>query len=197
LKFVSHTLNSPDTSSQSLDRVVPRIYVALPDAGTADVTLSKADSPVERRLVADLLAFYAFDAGSHYTIVANRDLERLGTTPDELHDRALRNLRALKLEVRAHKGDRIIMLTAGGNYEATLILLPEIWESVSQMVSGRIVAAVPARDVLYFTGDADAENLADMRRWTSKALEQVDKPLSRAFIRWTGAHWENYTGYAQ
>ena len=46
------------------------------------------------------------------------------------------------------------MLTAGGNYEATLILLPEVWESVAEMVSGQIVAAVPARDVLYFTGDA-------------------------------------------
>jgi hypothetical protein len=88
------------------------------------------------------------------------------------------------------------MLTAGGNYEATLILLPEIWESVSQMVSGHIVAAVPARDLLYVTGDADPENLADMRRWTSKAIEQVDKPLSRTFIRWTGARWEEYAGYA-
>ncbi len=96
-----------------------------------------------------------------------------------------------------HKGDRIVMLTAGGDYEATLILLPEVWDSVSQMVSGQIVAAVPARDVLYFTGDADPENLADMRRWTSKALEQVDKPLSRAFIRWTGKDWAEYTGYGQ
>ncbi|MDB6147820.1 MAG: hypothetical protein JWO45_1484, partial [Spartobacteria bacterium] len=101
------------------------------------------------------------------------------------------------LEVRAHKGDRIIMLTAGGNYEAALILLPEIWKSVSEMVSGHIVAAVPARDVIYFTGDSDPENLAEMRRWTSKALEQVDKPLSRSFIRWTGASWEKYAGYAQ
>jgi uncharacterized protein YtpQ (UPF0354 family) len=190
-------VNPPATSAKTLDCVVPRIYLALPDAGAADITLSKADSPVERRLVADLLIFYAFDVGGHYEIVSYGDLERLGVTTDELHNRALLNLRGLKLDVRAHKGDRIIMLAAGGNYEATLILLPEIWDSVSQMVSGSIVAAVPARDVLYFTGDADRENLADMRRWTSKALEQVDKPLSRVFIRWTGTHWVEYTGYAQ
>lgn len=194
---MGYSVNLSDKSTKTLDCVVPRIYVALPDAGAADLSLSKADSPVERRLVPDLLVFYAFDAGSHYEIVAYRDLEQLGITADELHERALLNLRGLKLEVRAHKGDRITMLTAGGNYEATLILLPEVWESVSQMVSGHIVAAVPARDVLYVTGDADPENLADMRRWTSKALEQVDKPLSRAFIRWTGTHWEEYTGYAQ
>jgi uncharacterized protein YtpQ (UPF0354 family) len=176
---------------------VPRIYVALPDAGAADIHLSKADSPVERHLVADLLIYYAFDGGSHYEIVSYRDLDDLGVTTKELHDRALMNLRGLELDVRAHKGDRIIMLTVGGNYEAALILLPEIWDSVLQMVTGQIVAAVPARDVLYFTGDADHENLAEMRRWTSKAIEQVDKPLSRKFIRWTGAYWEDYTGYAQ
>lgn len=176
---------------------MPRIYVALPDVGAADITLSKADSPVERRLVADLLVFYAFDLGSCYRIISHADLERLAVTPDELHERAIRNLRDLKLEVRAHTGDRIIMLTAGGNYEATLLLLPEIWESVAEMVAGRIVAAVPARDVVYFTGDADRENLADMRKWTSKAIEQMDKPLSRAFIRWTVTGWEEYSGFAQ
>jgi uncharacterized protein YtpQ (UPF0354 family) len=190
-------MNPPNKSSKTLDRIMPRIYVALPDPGAADVTLTKAESPVERRLVADLLVFYAFDAESHYEIVSYRDLEQLGVTAEELHHRALQNLRRLKLDVRAHKGDRIIMLTAGGNYEATLILLPEIWASVSQMVSGGLIAAVPARDVLYFTGDSDRENLADMRRWTSKALEEVDKPLSRAFIRWTGTDWVEYSGYAQ
>jgi len=190
-------MNSPGASTKSLDQVVPRIYVALPDSGASDITLSDEDSPVERYLVADLLLLYAFDLGSHYQIVAHRDLKSLGVSADELHDRALSNLRRLELDVRAHQGDRTIMLTAGGNYEATLIVLPEIWESVSPMVSGNIIAAVPARDLLYFTGDADPENLADLRRCTSKALEQVDKPLSRAFIRWTGTKWEKYTGFAE
>ena len=39
-------MNSPDASAKTLSNVVPRIYVALPDAGAADVTLSKSESPV-------------------------------------------------------------------------------------------------------------------------------------------------------
>jgi uncharacterized protein YtpQ (UPF0354 family) len=134
---------------------------------------------------------------SHYQIVANRDLERLKVSSQELHDRAISNLRALNLEVKAHKGDRIMMLTAGGNYEATLILLPEIWASVGEMVDGAVVVSIPARDILYVTGDAQPENLSDLRRWTSKMLEQADKPLSRAFLRWNSLAWEEYTGHAQ
>ena len=179
-----------------LSKVVPRIYAALPSSGAADMTLSAEDSPVQKHLAADLLVFYAFDLDTHYVIVPNRDLKRLGVTTDELHEQALANLRGLNLEVKAHKGDRILMLTAGGNYEAPLLLLPEIWASVGQMVKGRIVAAVPARDILYVAGDAEPENIADMRRWTSKMIEQADKPLSRAFLIWNGSQWEKYEGFA-
>jgi len=182
---------------EKLERVFPRLYVALPEVGEPDVVLSAEDSPVERPFLADLVVFYGFDAESHYVIVARRDLARLGISQEELHDRALQNLRALKLQVQAHQGDRIMMLTAGGDHEAVLLLLPEVWESVSSMVSGRIVAAVPARDVLYVAGDADPDNLTALRQWTSRALEKVDKPLSRAFLLWTGEQWQEYRGYAE
>lgn len=44
--------------------------------------------------------------------------------------------------------------------------------------------------------DASEENLADLRKWRSRMLEQADKPLSRMFVRWTGAEWEQYEGFA-
>lgn len=190
------TMTSFDESTRTLASVVPRIYVNLPKGVSADTTLSAEDSPVERDLVADLVIFYAFDVGSHYELVANRDLVRLGVSPYELHEHALANLRAVNLEVRAHQGERTMMLTTGGNYEATLILLPEIWESIAEMVRGQIVVSVPGRDLLLVAGDADPENLAELRRVTSNAIERAEKPLSRAFLRWNGAQWEHYSGFA-
>ncbi|MCX6954053.1 MAG: DUF1444 family protein [Verrucomicrobia bacterium] len=191
-------MNLVNEASKNLDTVVPRIYVSLPKGVPADIVFNADDSPVERLLVADLLVFYAFDVGTHYELVANRDLGRLDVSPDELHERALANLRAMNLEVRAHQRpeSRTLMLTAGGNYEATLILLPEFWLSVGEMVTGQIVAAVPARDILLVTGDADPANLAELRRLTSRSIERADKPLSRAFIRWNGTQWEEYSGFA-
>jgi hypothetical protein len=89
------------------------------------------------------------------------------------------------------------MLTAGGNYEATLLLLPEVWESVASMVSGHIIVSVPARDLIYVTGDSTKENLGELRRVTSKALEQADKPLSRVFLQWNGQGWNKYEGFGE
>jgi len=159
---------------KTIEAVVPRLYVNLPSGVPADVTLAHDDSPVDRCLAGDLVVMYAFDVGTHYEIVANRDLRRLGVSKDELHDRAVGNLRGLRLDVRAHQGARTMMLTAGGE----------------------LVVSVPARDVLYLTGDASPENLSELRGWTSKMLEQADKPLSRVFLRRNGAQWEPYTGFA-
>lgn len=64
------------------------------------------------------------------------------------------------------------------------------------MVAGNIVAAVPAKDVLYVTGDSDLENLAELRRWTSHMIEKADKALSRTFVRWCEGRWDKYEGFA-
>ena len=194
--MLANRMNLAEEPLKTIEAVVPRMCVNLPSGVPADVTLAHDDSPVDRCLAGDLVVMYAFDVGTHYEIVANRDLRRLGVSKDELHDRAVGNLRALRLDVRAHQGARTMMLTAGGNYEATLLLLPEIWDSVAGMVDGELVVSVPARDVLYLTGDASPENLSELRGWTSKMLEQADKPLSRVFLRRNGAQWEPYTGFA-
>lgn len=106
---------------RTLDCMTPRFCVALPMVGDPDVTLSPENSPVERRLVADLVVIYDFDFDTHFQIVAHRDLPHLAGTAEELHERALENLRAINLEVRAHQGEGLWLITAGGNYEATPI----------------------------------------------------------------------------
>ena len=88
------------------------------------------------------------------------------------------------------------MLTAGGNFEATLLLLPHVWDFVTSMVNGRVVAVIPARDLIFFTGEDDTEGLSEMRRQTSRMLEQADKPLSRHVFVWGPNEWEPYKGHA-
>ena len=177
--------------------IFPRMYLALPDPGSADVTLSNDDSPVEARLGADVLIWYAYDMDSHFEIISNRELKKLGMSADELHQLAIRNLDALNLEIRAHQKGEFHMLTAGGNYEATLLLLPHVWDFVASMVHGRLVAVIPARDLIFFTGEDDAEGITEMRRQTSRMLELSEKPLSRQFFARASHGWELYTGHAE
>lgn len=186
-----------DITAKTADKIVPRIYVALPSTGAPTTTLAGEHALVQRSVVADLMVFYAFDIGTHYELISQKDLTRLGLTEDALHDTAIENLRALNLQVRANAGDGMYLLTAGGNSEATLLLLPEVWESVAPMVDGDLVVSVPARDAICFTGDATHENLAGLRRATSYILEQARHPLSRVFLRRIDGEWTEYSGFAE
>jgi hypothetical protein len=64
------------------------------------------------------------------------------------------------------------------------------------MVSGRVVAVIPARDLIFFTGEDDHKGLSEMRGHTSRALEQANKPLSRHFFVRVLDGWEPYKGHA-
>ena len=175
--------------TKSQEKIFPRLTAEAD--GNPTLSISGDDAPVIRKFIADMVLGYAFDMGDRFEWVAQRDLKALGITEDELHAVAIKNLRALNLEIGAKRGERVMMLTAGGNYEATLLLLPDVWNSVGGMVEGAVVVGVPARDVLYVTGDSKPENLADLEAYTAHSLAKVDKPLSRHLLKWTGSSWES------
>ncbi len=58
------------------------------------------------------------------------------------------------------QGNNVLsVLKADGNYEASLILMEEIWTRDNFDVAGDIVVFVPARDVVLVTGSEDIEGL--------------------------------------
>lgn len=59
------------------EKIYPRVYLDLPESTPADIKLTRADSPVEKQLVGDLILFYAFDKGDHFQIISNSDLAEL------------------------------------------------------------------------------------------------------------------------
>ncbi len=173
------------------------MYVALPKSGSADITLSYDDCPVETPLGADVMVWYAYDMDSHFEIISNSELKNLGMSLDELHQLAIHNLDSLNLEIRAHQNGLFHMLTAGGDFEATVLLLPHVWDFVASMVSGRVVSVIPARNLIFFTGEDDVSGLSEMRKETSRMLEMAEKPLSRQFFVRAYDKWELYTGHAE
>ena len=175
--------------------VFPRFYPSLPSTGAPDIKLSHEQSPVSRRFLSDLLIFYAYDLGDQFEMVSYGELERLGLSAEDLHDVALTNFRRLNLKIEAHRGPHVTMLTAGGNFEATLLLDDGVWDAVAGMVDGDLIASAPARDIILFCGSAP-ESIAALRHCTSHSLEHSDKPLSRCFFKRVAGSWTEYDGFA-
>jgi len=177
--------------------VVPRVVLSLPSAVVPDIELTHDDSPVEQPFVADLVLFYAFDQPTCFTMVAHRDLTRLSLDKHQLHDIALTNLRRAIPQPELHEvSPGVFMLTCGGNFEATTLLLDEVWEQVAETVQGDLVLSVPSRDVVIFTGTQNRDGLAFMRSKVSQILETGDHTLTRHFLVRCGTRWSLYEGFA-
>jgi hypothetical protein len=167
-----------------------------PDRPRCDerVALAELDYPVARDLKNGLLAMYVVDEGDSFTFVQKRHLAEASMPTDELHDSAMHNLATLasgNLEVRRHS--RIWAVMFDGNFDASLMLLDELWETtLAGYVSGSFAVAIPARDVLAFCDADSAQGCAELRTLIRHARSAGDHLISdRIFLRdrdgWRGA----------
>jgi uncharacterized protein YtpQ (UPF0354 family) len=105
------------------------------------------------------------------------------TSDDDIGDRAalrklaVANLQRLlpKIEMRNHD-DVFALISAGGDYEASLLLIDDIWSGGQIKVNGDIVVAIPARDVLLVTGSRNRTGLRKVRAMAAQFF--ADGPYS-------------------
>lgn len=93
----------------------------------------------------------------------------MGIKRDQLKELAIENLRRILPPVEQHGGDPYYMLTAGGDYVASLVLFDDLWSKLENDVEGNVVVGIPSRDVLLYTSDKSPEGIAAMR----KAIENI------------------------
>jgi hypothetical protein len=137
----------------------------------------------------ELVVVYALDTPSNIAYLLPGMLEELGVRRDELRGLSVRNLRGLLPGIEVHRGPQISMVTADGNYEASLLLFDDLWAREGEKLRGAPVAAVPARDLLLFADGADAEAVAQLRALASKMRDDATYALTdRLFIR-EGEGW--------
>nr|WP_294785835.1 DUF1444 family protein [uncultured Flavobacterium sp.] len=105
----------------------------------------------------ELFIFYVEDRENSIHYISKDDLEEISFPLEKLHEKAIQNL-ADQFKMERHGDNGYFMLTAGGNYESSLILL-DIWHPENFSVDGNFVIGIPSRDVLIITGSADSANL--------------------------------------
>jgi len=64
--------------------------------------------------------------------------------------------------------DGVLLISAGGEFDASLLLADNLWSGGQVKVDGDIVVAVPAKDVLIATGSHNAPGLVRLRAAAAK-----------------------------
>jgi uncharacterized protein YtpQ (UPF0354 family) len=190
LQFVAATIESAEglvgEQGPSLDQVVPTIKSAewIDWVPTKDLA--------SEHLVADLFVVYAFDRPGSMQYARWSELERFGPSRTELRQMALSNLRArIPTQLGMRGDDKSFLLIAGGNCEASLILLDEVWEKLGSSISDDIVVCVLARDICLVTANGVSSGLESLvaARDRCCAHGMPSNFISKTLLRRRGKEW--------
>lgn len=124
----------------------------------------------------ELFVFYAEDRENTIHYLSKDDLKDINFPIDNLKEKAIENLEN-SIKIERHGDNGYFMITAGGNYESSLILL-NIWDHENFHVKGDFVIGIPSRDVLFVTGTQDSENLHRLYDSVEKINETGDHIVS-------------------
>jgi hypothetical protein len=113
------------------------------------------------------------------------EIEKAGLLP-----LALENLTRIMPSAEQNGDGPWYWLSAGGDYEASLLLFDAVWDQLAQSVDGEIVAAVPARDTLVFTGSNSAEGLKAIKDQAAHVVKTGNYVVSETLIIRRGGKWE-------
>jgi uncharacterized protein YtpQ (UPF0354 family) len=139
-----------------------------------------------------LIIFYVIDKKRNMEFLKQKDLIALGIPLDSLRRRAQNNLKRLLNNVRINRGDGTYFITAGGDYEASLILDESLFTKENMQVKGDFVISIPNRDILFVTGSGDKEGLAKIEQFARKSFATNDHPISDDLFVWNGKKFIKY-----
>lgn len=140
----------------------------------------------------DLIIVYAEDGPQNIRFISAQTLQEAGLQREQLRELAIANLRRILPPVETANGPLVSMLTAGGDYVPSLLLLDEIWSGDNLRVSGEIVVAVPTRDVLLFTDSHNKDGVKKLRELAKKAAADGPYSLTDRLFVYRGGRFERF-----
>lgn len=154
---------------------------------------TKTNRLVHEPLAADMHVVFAEDSEGGIVYLSEGSRQMLGLDLPALRQLSVANLRRILPKVSRHGSGPVFMLVADGNYESSLLLSDKLWDEQAQAVQGELVATVPTRDVLLFTGSSSAADIKKMRQAADKVFESGSHVISKSLLVRRNGRWEKFS----
>jgi hypothetical protein len=193
--LTSQLLKNMSTSQQKeycLKAIAYLKVVALDDSEV--VKLSHEDSPILKNIGHGLVVAYLVNQGQCFSYVQQQHLEAAGISENELYSSAVKNLRSIaeqRLQVETYGSIYIALM--GGDFEASLILLPDFWEAwYGHLAPQGFVATFPARDLLAFGDPDNPDVVKELQAMCERVSNSTDHTLTNQLFTNVGGSWRPY-----
>ena len=139
-----------------------------------------------------LVIAYAADSKNNIKFLTEADLKTLSIPKDSLKSIAIKNLNKILPNFQIQDYHGLYMITAGGNYEASFILINSIWTKDNFPVDGDLIIAIPTRDLLIITGSNNKNGINKIREIVAQSFKPGNYQISEHLYKWTGRRFEKY-----
>lgn len=139
-----------------------------------------------------LIIVYAENTKTSIRYFTKEDFDKLKIPRDSLRALATRNLDRVLPEIQSKGENGTFMITAGGDFEASLVLLTSIWNNENFKVKGDFVIAIPNRDLLMVTGSKDEQGIKTIKDITDESFETGNYQVSPYLFKWDGVKFEKW-----
>lgn len=181
------------TSDNIIPVIKPVSFLAGMGNMKAEMGAKKGFDAVYERYNDQLIIAYAQDKEAGISYFSREDLKKMGIPKDSIRGLAVKNLaQLLDTTIQLRGGDGMYMITAGGNYEASILLLDYVWTKENISVNGDFIIAIPSRDVLLITGSNDKPSIEKMRAAVRKLYTTGSYPVSEYLYRRDGNKFVKY-----
>lgn len=197
-RFVTAGLESIDTIRDGVDRM--RIVPVIKDRPwleeSRQVRLGRGAKELPEQVYedfnADLVILYAEDSPKNIRYVTPKDLELSKIEREDLRALAKENLMRLIPKIERHGSNGLYMITAGGDYEASLLLMDSIWTDLQNDIQGEVVVAIPTRDLMLVTGSQFPQGLAKMKQMVIDASSKGSYRLTQKLFVHRNGRFEEF-----
>jgi uncharacterized protein YtpQ (UPF0354 family) len=140
----------------------------------------------------DLIVVYGEDTKKSIRYFTQDDFKKLGIDKDSLLDFSLKNLNSILPEIQRVGENGSYGIAAGGDFEASLILMKSIWTKENFSVDGDFIIAIPNRDLLFVTGSNNKAEIERIKGITLESYETGSYQVSPYLFRFNGEKFEKY-----
>ena len=137
-----------------------------------------------------LTIMFAEDTPTSIRYVDKSAIAESGVDQSRIREIAIENLLEKISDIELLGSDGLYMIAAGGNYEASLMLVDGIWSNENFDVRGDIVVSIPARDSLLVTGTENGAELERVREISSEIYGESPYKLTTELYVRRGGKWE-------
>jgi len=139
--------------------------------------IPETDIPIIDELTQYLLVAYVFDLPDCFVYVTPRHCDRLQLAAGDLRALAVRNLTRRRAKPQIRRGIAAAGFVLDGNLESSLLLVDHLWPQIAEHLPGDLVAVVPSRDTLAFTGTEVPGGVATLTRAAEVAWRNAETRL--------------------